>query len=279
MTRTVPASLAYPPMKLAVIIPAAGASRRFGGRSKIDEDLGGRPVLQRTVELFANRAEVAVIIVAGPASGWEEFRLRHADRLGLLGIQICKGGVDHRYESVRNALTHLWEAESCAPFRDCTHIAVHDGARPATPQDLIDRVVSAAGKHGAVIPGVDVPDTIKRVGPATEDREIDPLDAILGGAGKPGTSLRPVVKTEPRDNLMLVQTPQVFRADLLKRAYAQKDLESTDDAQLVERLGEPVHVVEGDARNIKITRPFDVELCRRILNLRGPVERETHKKF
>lgn len=266
-------------MKLAVIIPAAGASRRFGGRSKIDEDLGGRPVLQRAVELFANRDETAVIIVAGPAASWEEFRLRHADRLGLLGIQVCIGGAEHRHESVRNALTHLWEAPSCAPFRGCTHVAIHDAARPATPQDLIDRVLAAAAKHGAAIPGVEVPDTIKRVGAATEDRDVDPLDAILGGAGKPGASLRAVEKTEPRDNLMLAQTPQVFSMDIIRRAYAQADLASTDDAQLVERLGLPVMVVEGDPRNIKITRPNDVDLCRRILNLRGPAEREAHKRF
>ncbi len=266
-------------MKLAVIIPAAGASRRFGDRSKIDEDLGGRPVLQRTVELFNSRDEVAVVIVAGPAASWEEFKLRHGDRLGLVGVQICKGGAEHRYESVRNAIRHLDEADTCAPFRDCTHIAVHDAARPATPQDLIDRVVSAAEKHGAVIPGVAVPDTIKRVGPATADKSVDPLDAILGGGGKPGATVRPVEETVSREGLMMVQTPQVFRADLLRRAYAQANLDSTDDAQLVERLGEPVIVVEGDPRNLKITRPPDVELCRRILNLRGPVERETHKRF
>ncbi len=266
-------------MKLAVVIPAAGASRRFGGRSKIDEDLGGRPVLQRTVELFVNRPETAVVIIAGPASEFEEFKLRHGDRLGLIGAQICKGGAEHRYESVRNAVRHLFEADTCAPFRDCTHIAVHDAARPATPPELLDRVLSAAQKHPAVIPAIDVPDTIKRVGESKQDKEIDPLDAILGGAGKEGTSVRAVKETVPRSNLVLVQTPQVFRADVLKRAYEQKDLDSTDDAQLVERLGEPVVVVEGDPRNIKITRPMDVDLCRRIMNLRGPAEREAHKRF
>lgn len=264
-------------MKLAVIIPAAGASSRFGGRSKIDEDLGGRPVLQRTVELFANRPETACVMVAGPAGSFEEFRLRHGDRLGLMGVSVCKGGATHRHESVRNALEALLGTDA---GKACTHVAVHDAARPATPPDLIDRVLAAAGKHAAVIPVVDAPDTIKRVSAqATEDRDIDPLDAILGTAGKANTSFRAVEATVPRENLVLVQTPQVFEIGLLRRAYAQRDLTSTDDAQLVERLGERVVVVEGDPRNLKITRPGDVDLVRRILNLRGPAEREAHKKF
>lgn len=266
-------------MKLAVIIPAAGASRRFGGRSKIDEDLGGRPVLQRTVELFVNRPEVAAVMVAGPAApagAYEEFRLRHADRLGLMGVLVCKGGQSHRHESVRNALEALLATEAGAA---CTHVAVHDAARPAAPSDLIDRVIAAAAKHGAAIPGVDLPDTIKRVSAATDDADIDPLDAILGTAGKANAQFRAVEATLPRENVVLVQTPQVFEMGLLRRAYAQEDLSGTDDAALVERLGERVVVVEGDPRNIKITRPGDADLVRRILNLRGPVEREAHKKF
>lgn len=267
-------------MKLAVIIPAAGASRRYGGRSKIDEDLGGRPVLQRTVELFVNRPEVASVMVPGPATpsgAFEEFRLRHGDRLGLMGVAVCKGGENHRHESVKNALDALLATEA---GKACTHVAVHDAARPATPGDLIDRVLAAAHKHPAVIPVVDVPDTIKRVSAqATEDKDIDPLDAILGATGKAHASFRGVEATLPRDNLVLVQTPQVFEMGLFRRAYAQQNLMSTDDAQLVERLGERVIVVEGDWRNLKITRPGDVDVVRRVLGLRGPVEREAHKKF
>jgi len=78
---------------------------------------------------------------------------------------------------------------------------------------------------------------------------------------------------------VLAQTPQVFERDLFERAYAQPDLTSTDDAQLVERLGERVVVVEGDPRNIKITRPADISLARSIMGLKGPVEREAHKRF
>lgn len=267
-------------MKAAVIIPAAGASRRFGGRSKIDEDLGGRPVLQRTIELFVNRDEVETIIVAGPAEGYGEFLMRHGDRLGLQGVRCCKGGETHRWESVRNALDYLFTHEDCAAHREVTHVAIHDAARPAAPADMLDRVFAAAAQHDAVLPVVDVPDTLKRLSAEkVEDRAVDPLAAILGDAGRPTAQVRRVVETAPREGLALAQTPQVFASALIRRAYAQDDLDSTDDASLVERLGEPVVAVEGDLRNLKITRPADIELCRRILGLRGPQERETHKRF
>lgn len=263
-------------MNLAVIIPAAGASSRYasagGVRSKVDEDLGGRPVLHRTVELFNSRDETSVIIVAGPCHQWQDFIDRHGDKLGLLGVKVCKGGEKHRYETVRNALALVPE--------DCTHVAVHDGARPCTPPELIDRVLAAAEKHPAVIPAIEVPDTIKRLSAAPkEDRDIDPLDAILGGAGALGRKVRTVEATVSREGLGLVQTPQVFARNLLLRAYAQPDLTGTDDASLIEKLGEPVAVVEGDPRNIKITRPIDLHMARLILQLRPPAEREAHKRF
>jgi 2-C-methyl-D-erythritol 4-phosphate cytidylyltransferase len=266
-------------MKLAVIIPAAGSSNRYSqgqefARSKLDEDLGGRPVLHRTVELFTNHDAVSFIVVAGPAEpeAFGQFKTRHADKLGLLGVQLCQGGKTHRYETVRNALEKV--------PADCTHIAVHDAARPCTPPELIDRVFEAAGKYPAVIPAVDVPDTLKRVAAEeVEDRDIDPLDAILGGAGKANTRLRRSEGTVDRSGLVAVQTPQVFEAGLLRRAYAQADLSSTDDAQLVERLGEAVVVVEGDPRNIKITRPIDLTVARAVLGLKGPEGRPVHKRF
>jgi 2-C-methyl-D-erythritol 4-phosphate cytidylyltransferase len=272
-------------MRIAVIVPAAGFSKRFAeslpdpdaARSKLDEDLGGRPVLQRTVELFVNYsgdAQIGAVIVAGPAdpAAMERFRLRHADKLGLLGVVICAGGRTHRWETVRNALEHV--------PADCTHVAVHDAARPCASAELLDRVFAAGAKHGAVVPAVEVGDTLKRVSAeATVDTEVDPLDAILGDAGASRTKVRTVEATIDRTNVVAVQTPQVFRADLLRRAYSQPDLSSTDDAALVERLGEPVCVVEGDARNIKITRPRDLGLARSILGLKDPEGRPVHKRF
>lgn len=264
--------------RLGVIIPAAGASRRFGGRSKLDEDLGGRPVLQRTVEMWVNRHEVVRVVVAGPVEpegAWEEFTLRHADRLSLLGAVLCKGGRTHRYESVRNALTHVGN--------DVTHVAVHDGARPCASGELLDRVLDAAKKFPAVIPAVDLPDTIKRVALGeVKDESVDPLADILGigqGAGGSGGRYRAVEETVSRERVVAVQTPQVFEAGLLRRAYAQENLESTDDAQLVERLGERVVVVEGEPTNIKITRPSDMKIAMAVLGLKPAAEREVHKRF
>lgn len=269
--------------RIAVIIPAAGAGRRYArgaevaGRSKLDEDLGGRPVLQRTVELFCRHQGqndwATVIIVAGPHDEHAHagFRDRHADKLAMLGARICRGGQTHRWQTVAAALADV--------PADATHIAVHDAARPCTPADLIDRVFDAATRHHAVVPGLEVADTIKLAGPEVEEAtDADPLAAILGAAP---TAPRPrsVVSTLDRRSLFAIQTPQVFSAELLRRAYAQADLDSTDDAGLVERLGEPVVIVPGDPRNLKITHPGDMPIARAILGLKPQAEREAHKRF
>lgn len=273
-------------IRLYVIIPAAGSSARFNAagagpgllgqpRSKLDEDLGGRPVLQRAVELFTSRPDVAGVIVAGPQADapFAEFELRHGDRLAMLGASVCRGGRHHRWESVRAALAMV--------PADATHVAVHDAARPVTRQDLIDRVFDAVTRHPAVIPAVDVSDTLKRVSNRGEaPAQADPLAAILsGGAGHSGADLRRVEATVDRANLVAVQTPQAFEAGLLRRAYESPDEHGTDEAGQVERLGEPVTVVLGDPRNIKITVPTDVELARLIGGFPPPTERAVHKRF
>lgn len=266
-------------MRLAVIVPAAGSSARFnahaepglGSRSKLDEDLGGRTVLQRTVELFHTRPETVAVIVAGPhdEEAMGAFRFRHADTLALLGATIVRGGATHRWETVRAALA--------AVPADATHVAVHDAARPACPSDLIDRVLDAAGRHPAVVPAIEVDATVKRLGDEVADDVPDPLAAILGEQeSKP---LRAVRETVDRRDLVLVQTPQVFERSLIERAYAQADLSSTDDAGLVERLGERVVVVAGDPRNIKITRPGDIEMIRRLMHYKGPDHKAAHLRF
>lgn len=279
-------------MQLAVIIPAAGSSSRFNtdlepsaaalglARSKIDEDLGGKSVLQRTIERFkgqgipADRPEIAAIIVPGPHDdeAFDRFKSRHGDMLALFGVTVCKGGKSHRYESVAAAIEHI-PAEA-------THVAVHDAARPVTPHAVIDRVLEAASIHGAIIPSVPVPDTLKKLGePQKAESNADPLAAILGATDDDGLETRPVLQTVDRTDLALVQTPQVFEIELFKRAYGQPDLASTDDAGLVERLGETVHAVEGDPLNIKITRPRDLDLARAIGGFRTDPGRASHKRF
>lgn len=283
-------------MKIGVIIPAAGASSRYrpeGQRSKLDEDMGGKSVLQRAIELFTKLEStdwsVVSIVVAGPAAedAFGEFKQRYADKLTILGVSLCKGGLIHRWETVKNALAYV------AP--ECTHIAVHDGARPCTPPELIERIFDAAMKYTAVVPGVPIPDTIKRTietdAPAAGR---DPLAAILGDdAPAAPRTLRLVDQTLDRTDLYAVQTPQVFRAEVLRRAYEQSDLTSTDDASLVEsylaRENPPsVHgctpsnsvvVIDADPRNIKITRPSDLRLARAILGVSGPHDKPAHRRF
>lgn len=287
-------------MKVAVIIPAAGASRRYAEgaefpRSKLDEDLGGRPVLQRTVELFTKHDAVSAIVVAGPAdpSAFDEFKGRHGDKLGLLGVTIVAGGKKHRHETVAAALGAIPE--------DASHVAVHDAARPCTPMEMLDRVLDAAERHEAVVPAIDASDTLKRVSERDADDEADPLAAILGGS-KPGARQRVVEATVDREGLVAVQTPQVFRADLLRSAYAALARDSgqpgfrppTDDAEVVERFvrspesrgaggttgsGRAIVIVPGDPRNIKITRPIDLHLARLILGVRDGDHRPVHKRF
>lgn len=271
-------------MKIAVIIPAAGMSTRFNassegadplntGRSKLDEDLGGKTVLQRTIELFNTRPEVHQLIVAGPSDPdyMESFKLRHGDRLNLLGAQLVAGGKDFRWQSVQSALDAVSEAT--------THIAIHDAARPATPPDLIDRVFDAAARFDAVIPVISVSDTLKRVSrdPIDDRSESDPLAAILG-AGE-SIPMHEVVGGVDREDLVQVQTPQVFARELIFRAYTQDDLSSTDDAGLIERLGEQVVTVRGDERNMKLTRFGDLPILRAIMNVQSTSKRASHKRF
>jgi len=261
-------------MRICAIIPAAGASRRFGAGDKLAQDLGGRSLLLRTVELFTKREEVTSIVVAAPPDDLDGFREKYGAPLSFHGVRIVPGGRVERWETVKLALAAVPD--------DATHVAVHDAARPGASDELIDRVLEAAKVHPAVIPGLTVTSTVKRVSEATVSAaEDDALaSAILGEAGREGTSARLVEATLPRDRLVLVQTPQVFEVDLLRRAYAEADPSgTTDDSMVVERLGERVVVVEGDPRNIKVTTPDDLAMIRSILGVRPPADRPVHKRF
>jgi 2-C-methyl-D-erythritol 4-phosphate cytidylyltransferase len=271
-------------MKISVIIPAAGSSTRFNGsgddadllgmgRSKLDEDLGGKTVLQRTIELFNTHESVCQIIVAGPhdPEAMSTFKLRHGDRISLLGAELVIGGKDHRCQSVQAAMVNVSD--------DATHVSIHDAARPATPPELVDRVFDAAGRFDAVIPVIPVSDTLKRVSsePIDDQSEADPLAAILGAGG--ANPMHEVVGGLDRSDAVLVQTPQVFEKSLLVRAYQQEDLTSTDDAGLIERLGERVVTVQGDERNMKLTRQGDLPILRAVMKVHAPKARASHKKF
>jgi 2-C-methyl-D-erythritol 4-phosphate cytidylyltransferase len=261
-------------MRIGVIIAAAGKSTRFGEGDKLSQDLGGRPVLLRTAEAFTKRDEVTTIIVAGPPDDIEGFRQRFGPALGFNGARIVEGGRIERWESIKLALDAMPD--------DVTHIAVHDGARPCIGNELLDRVFAAARVVPAVVPGVPVRDTLKRVTEETFSASEDDAvaDMILGDVGKSATSGRRVTETVSRANLQAVQTPQVFDAALLRKAYKTVDLAgTTDDASVIERMGEPVLVVEGDPRNIKITSVDDLALARAIMNIAPPADRAAHLRF
>ncbi len=263
-------------MKVCVIIPAAGKSDRFGSTDKLAQDLGGRPLLMRTVELITKREEVSSIIVAAPPDTIEEFRNKYGAALGFHGAQIVSGGRVERWETVKNALEIVPD--------ESTHIAVHDAARPSVDKALLDRVFEAGRSLDAVVPAISITGTVKRI----SDDEIDVADnqddaladAILGDMGRPSIPAKQIKETIDRSGLFVAQTPQLFKADLLRKAYAQDDLsKATDDSMLVERLGVDVYVVEGDVRNIKITTKSDIKLVRALLGLKPPSQRPVHKRF
>jgi 2-C-methyl-D-erythritol 4-phosphate cytidylyltransferase len=258
-------------MKVSVIVPAAGVGKRFASSSpaagnaqatasKIELPLGDRPVFLRSIELFIRRPDVVQVILAVNPDTLDDFRFRWGDKLGFHGVKLVAGGKTERWETVLKALAAVDDR--------ATHIAIHDAARPLASVALIDRVFAAAAEHGAVIPGLPVAATLKRVAAVKpRDEAADPLDAILGSAGKQTIEVKQVVGTVDRSELVEVQTPQVFERGLLTRAYAPLAAGKhdgrgiTDDAGLVEALGQTVFVVEGEAINFKITRPQDLKLA------------------
>ncbi len=260
--------------KIGVIIPAAGISSRFGQKDKLVEDVGGRPLLIRTVEFFTKCDEVLDIVVAGPPQQFEAFKERFSPTLSFHGVKIVEGDEHSRAMSVSNALSAL--------SADVTHIAVHDAARPAVNRDLFDRLLLASRACSAVVPAIPLNDTVKRADPSnitvSDDDAI--ADSILGDDTKQTVDTFKVTETAAREGLFAIQTPQLFEAELLRRAYQQDSLEEcTDDASVIEKLGEPVYLVEGDSRNIKVTRYQDLKLVKAIMGIREQPERPAHKRF
>jgi 2-C-methyl-D-erythritol 4-phosphate cytidylyltransferase len=223
--------------QFSVILPAAGQSSRFRDRDKKPfATLDGRAVWLRTIELFVTRPDVVQSILVVAKADQETFRRRNAAHMAFMNVQIADGGAE-RFDSVANALKLVKpEAE---------FVAIHDAVRPCLTSALIDAVFARAKEHGAALLAVPVTDTVKQV-----------------------NAQHQVQATLPRQGLWLAQTPQVFRRDWLEAAYANRDKvgkEITDDAQLLEAAGHPVHVVEGAGTNIKITTKADLILAEAIL--------------
>jgi 2-C-methyl-D-erythritol 4-phosphate cytidylyltransferase len=218
--------------KLAIILPAAGRSLRFGGggRGKLLENLCGQAVISRSVRAFLDRSDVGLIVL--PTNQRE--RIEPALGISDARVRFCDGGAS-RAESVLSGLRRVPESFEW--------VAIHDAARPLVSQALIDRTFEAAQKHGAAVPALPVALTVKQA--------TGPLPARAE-------------RTVPRQNLWAMQTPQIMRRVDLLRAYETCPMplaEVTDDTQLLELAGKPVWLVEGEEHNLKITTPTDLRIA------------------
>ncbi len=202
-------------------------------------ELDQLPLVIFTLRRLAACSEIAEFLIATLADEAESLAARISkEKLGR-PVRVVRGG-GSRQESVGNALAEVQT--------DAEIVLVHDAVRPLVTCEQIDRVIAAAREHGAAILGVPALDTVKEV-----KRTSLPGDVAL------------ITATIPRERVVLAQTPQVFQTPLLREAYAQAARDgysASDEAGLVERLGHDVYVVLGSTRNLKVTRPGDMELAR-----------------
>ena len=220
---------------MTAIIAAGGRGVRHGGaRPKQFLSLGGRPILQRSVEAFLSCDRIAEIVVALPPA--EGTSVPDYLRNRTKPLEIVEGG-DRRQDSVANAFARVSAAADV--------VVIHDAARPLVSSDLIGRTVDAAAQYGAAIAALPSTDTVKR---SDADRFI--------------------VETIPRNEIFLAQTPQAFRVDVLRDALAlaASSGDATDEAMLAERAGHRVHLVDGDPRNLKITTADDLATAERLVS-------------
>ena len=226
-------------MSNTAVILAAGLGKRMqAGHNKQFIEICGQSVLTHTLTVFAQIPEIAKIVLVVRA-GEEDTGRNMIPEIAESKTVLAIGGKE-RQDSVHNGIRAItWE---------CEYILIHDGARPLVTEEVIRRTLLAAQNSGAAICAVPVKDTIKQ-------------------ADSDGN----VLATIPRESLWAVQTPQVFRADLIRRAYENAYVHNhygTDDASLVEYLGEKIKIVTGDYENIKITTPEDIPTAEQILQKR-----------
>lgn len=224
-------------MRASAVVVAAGAGQRMAmNLRKQYLTLGGIPVLVRSLQLFLDHpsvGEVVAVIPPGEAGIVEELLRPY---FPPQKVRLVDGGAD-RSESVDRGLKALEE--------EAELVCIHDAARPLASAGLLDRLLNAAARWGAAVPVLELSDTVK---------EID-------GAGF-------ILSTPDREKLRLVQTPQVFKRDIIIEAYrnsAAAVLNATDDARLVELSGRAIKTVPGEAENLKITRPLDLKLATLLL--------------
>jgi 2-C-methyl-D-erythritol 4-phosphate cytidylyltransferase len=236
-------------MKVFVIVPAAGLGTRMSSPttaksrkkslSKQFKELGGVPILVHTLRKFAATPAVYEIIVAlrhDEIAGFRTQLEKQYPEILNKRFQMVEGG-EHRQDSVASALSKI-----AADPDDI--VLAHDAVRPFVTPEIIANVIEAAHQHGAAIAGWPAVDTVKQV-----ERTAD------------GALIKATI---PRASIVMAQTPQAFRYEILKKAFADAAADGfvgTDEASLIERAGLPVVVVMGSPRNIKITTPADMDLA------------------
>lgn len=214
-------------MKKYAIIVAGGKGLRMGGDlPKQFLPMGGKPVLMHTLEVFRKYDATLQIILVLPREQQQFWKQLCEEHHFAVEHTVADGG-ETRFHSVKNGL---------ALVQPPGLVGVHDGVRPFVSIEVIRRCFDLAEQHKAVIPVIDIVETVRH----------------LTDAGS---------ETVNRNDYKLVQTPQVFDAELLQKAYAQEFTPFfTDDASVVEAMGVPVHLAEGNRENIKITTPFDLKV-------------------
>ncbi len=223
-----------PDPTLGVVIVAAGSGVRFGDADKVLAVLGGRLVLEWSLSVFAAMPDVVEIVVVAGQHTRERCEALLAD-FDLNRVSVVCGGAT-RADSVRSGLDAL--------HARCTHVAVHDAARPLVTASLARYVVDAAFVHGAAVPVVPVGDTLYQI-----DQEAT------------------IASVPDRAHMRAAQTPQVARRDWLEHAYRVAD-GTTDEGGLLHAAGYPVTLIEGDPANLKITWPADLALAEALLAIR-----------
>jgi 2-C-methyl-D-erythritol 4-phosphate cytidylyltransferase len=226
--------------RITAILPAAGLGTRMGAETpKQFLELEGVPIVMLSLRRIASCDLVSEIIVATRGDGIARLEERIRAEKFAQTVRVVRGG-DSRQESVEVALEEVAD--------DTELVLVHDAVRPFVTREQIARVIEEARRCHAAILGIPAMDTVKEV-----KRGSLPEDVAL------------VTATIPRERVVLAQTPQVFATKLLKEAFARAkadQVSASDEAGLVERIGHEVHVVLGSERNIKITKPADMDLAR-----------------
>ena len=222
----------------SVVVAAGGSSQRMEGINKQFAELAGIPVLARTLMMFEHNANIDEIIVVTRSEDIGRVSSLCADFSIEKAAKIVSGG-SNRAASVEKGIA--------AVSPKAKLIAITDGARPLVTSEIINDTVKAASDYAAAAPGISIVSTVKR---------------IENGCIK---------ETVPRDDLVQIQTPQVFEAALIKSAISnaiKHNVELTDDCMAVEAMGIPIKITKGSSENIKITTPFDLILAEEILHAR-----------